>query len=257
MNSFPTKALIIDDEALSADMLEYLIRKNIPEISFIKKATSAAEGLELIHTFQPQLLFLDIQMPFLNGFELLNKLPKYDFSVIFVTAFNKFAINAIRFSALDYLLKPVDTDELKQAVQRYMNQQKEKLQYQELYNNFIQNLNEKEFRNYRLALHTHTGLRLVTPSEIIYCEAENNYTRFFLSDQKIIITSRTIKEYEETLSGHDFIRVHKSYLINLHYATEYNNQADTILLKTGTSVPVSRRRKHEVLELLKSGGHTC
>lgn len=112
MNSNPIKALIIDDEALSADMLEYLVRKNTPVIDTIKKAASAAEGLELIRSFQPQLVFLDVQMPFLNGFELLNKLPEYDFSVIFVTAYNKYAITAIRFSALDYLLKPVDAGEL-------------------------------------------------------------------------------------------------------------------------------------------------
>lgn len=253
MSSNLLKALIIDDEALSADMLEYLVKKNIPEIGSIKKATSASEGLELIHSFQPQLLFLDIQMPFLNGFELLNKLPKYDFSVIFITAFNKYAIKAIRFSALDYLLKPVDADELKQAIQRYLDHQKEKIQYQELYNNFIRNLNEKEYSNYRLALRTNTGLRLALPSEILYCEADNNYTRFFLTDDKIILTSRTIKDYEETLSGHDIVRVHKSYLVNLHYIIEYNNQNDTLLLKNKTIIPVSRRRRHEVMELLKSG----
>ncbi len=252
MNNTILKALIIDDEALSADMLAYLIQKNIPEICTLKKATSAAEGLELIGTFQPELLFLDIQMPFINGFEMLNQIPKYDFSVIFITAYNKYAIKAIRFSALDYLLKPVDTDELKQAVQRYLLRQKEKIQYQELYDNFIQNLNEKENSNYRLALHTAAGLRLVTAPEIIYCQAENNYTRFFLTDEKMIITSRTIKDYAETLSEHNIIRVHKSYLVNLEYVSAYSNESDILLLKNGTEVPVSRRRKHEVTEKLKA-----
>ena len=251
MSTPGVKALIVDDEALSADMLEYLIARHIPEITVIKKATGAVEALALVETFQPQILFLDIQMPFMNGFELLKKISKYDFSIIFITAYNKYAINAIRFSALDYLLKPVNPDELKEAIRRYTDQQRLKLHYQQLYDNFIQNLNEKEFKNYRLALHTSTGLRLVTPSEIIHCEAENNYTRFFLSDKKIILTSTTIKEYEETLRSHDFIRVHKSYLVNLQYISEFNNQTDTILLKNGIQVPVSRRRKHEVLEMLK------
>jgi two-component system LytT family response regulator len=252
MNITPIKALIIDDEALSADMLEYLVKKNIPEIGILKKATSAVEGLEIIRSFEPHLLFLDIQMPFMNGFELLNRLQQYNFSVIFITAYDKYAIKAIRFSALDYLLKPVDADELKTAVQRYIRQQNEQLQYKELYDNLIRNLNEKEFRNYRLALHTHAGVRLATPSEIIYCEAENNYTRLFLSDGKVVTVSRTIKDYEETLNGHDFIRVHKSYLVNLLSVIAYNNQDDTLLLKNGIVVPVSRRRQHEVLEAFKS-----
>lgn len=254
MNSNPIKALIIDDEALSADMLEYLVRKNTPVIDTIKKAASAAEGLELIRSFQPQLVFLDVQMPFLNGFELLNKLPEYDFSVIFVTAYNKYAITAIRFSALDYLLKPVDAGELQHAVQRFQDKREQKIQYRKLYDNFIQNMNEKEFRHYRLALNTPAGLRLVLPSEIVYCEGENNYTRIFLADGMMIHTSRTIKEYEQTLRGHEIIRVHKSYLVNLLYVTEYNNEHDTILLKNEKLIPVSRRKKSEVLELLKGCG---
>ena len=106
----------------------------------------------------------------------------------------------------------------------------------------------------RLALHTNSGLRVIAPSEIVYCEAENNYTRFFLTDKKIILTSRTIKEYEETLSGHDIVRVHKSYLVNLQYVREYHSPNDLLILKNGTTIPVSRRRKHEVLELMKASG---
>lgn len=254
MSSNPIKALIIDDEALSADMLEYLVKKNTPEINIIKKATSASAGLGLIQSFQPHLVFLDVQMPFLNGFELLNQLPQYDFSVIFVTAYNKYAITAIRFSALDYLLKPVDAGELKLAVQRFLNKQQEKMRYRKLYENFIQNMNEKEFRNYRLALNTPSGMRLVMPSEIVYCEGENNYTRIHLADGTVILTSKTIKDYEQTLKEHDIMRVHKSYLVNLLQVSEYNNEADNILLKNGIVIPVSRRKKSEVLDLLRSTG---
>jgi two-component system LytT family response regulator len=244
------KALIIDDEALSADMLEYLVRKNVPEITEIKKSTSAVEGLEFIQTFQPEIVFLDIHMPFMSGFELLEKFPKPTFSVIFTTAFNKYAIRAIRFSALDYLLKPVDADELKLAVQRYMDKREEILQFRELYKNFLDNLKSGESKNYRLALQTHSGIRLISPSSIIRCEGHNNYTHFFLTDQTVIVTSKTIKEYEDMLTEHNFMRVHKSHLINLDFVEELT-QDHRIILKNKNSVEVSRRRRADVAEALR------
>lgn len=244
------KALVVDDEALSADMLEYLIRKNVPVITEIKKATNALEGCELIKSFQPEIVFLDIHMPFMSGFELLERFPKPMFSVIFTTAFNKYAIRAIRFSALDYLLKPVDADELKLAVSRYTEQRQEIIQFRELYKNFLDNLKSPEGKNYRLALQTHNGIRLVSPSDITRCEGCNNYTHFFLTDNTVIITSRTIKEYEETLEGHNFLRVHKSHLVNLDYIEEITSE-NKLVLKNKVSIEVSRRRKPELLEALR------
>jgi two-component system LytT family response regulator len=243
------KALIIDDEALSADMLEYLIRKNVPEITDIKKATSALGGLEEIKTFQPEIVFLDIQMPFMSGFELLEKFSKPGFSVIFTTAFNKYAIRAIRFSALDYLLKPIDADELKHAVARYMDQRKQILEYRELYKVFLDNLKSGESKNYRLALQTRSGIKLVSPSEIVRCEGHNNYTHFFLTDNTVIITSRTIKEYDEILSGHNFLRVHKSHLVNLSFV-EALTPDHKIVMKNKVAIEVSRRRRPDVVEAM-------
>jgi two-component system, LytTR family, response regulator len=245
------KALVIDDEALSADMLEYLIRKNVSQITEIKKASSALEGLEIIKVFQPEIIFLDIQMPFMSGFELLEKFSKPDFSVIFTTAFNKYAIKAIRFSALDYLLKPVDPDELKQAVARYLDQRQQMLQYRELYKVFLDNLKSGESKNYRLALQTHNGIKLIAPSDIIRCEGHNNYTHFFLNDGVVIVTSRTIKEYEEILSGYNFIRVHKSHLVNLAFIQELTAE-HKLILKNNVSVEVSRRRRSDVMEAISS-----
>ena len=244
------KALVIDDEALSADLLEYLIRKNVPVIAEVKKATSALEGMEMIKTFQPEILFLDIQMPFMSGFELLEKFPKPDFSVIFTTAYNKYAIKAIRFSALDYLLKPVDADELKQAVGRYMEERQQILQFRELYKNFLDNLKSGESKNYRLALQTHNGIRLVSPSDITRCEGRNNYTHFFLADNTVIVTSKTIKEYEEILSGYNFLRVHKSHLVNLDFVGELTPD-HRLILKNKISIEVSRRRRPDVVEALR------
>lgn len=251
MNKPGIKALIIDDEALSADMLNYLIEKNVPDITQLKKTTSVLEGLSLIESFKPEILFLDIQMPFLSGFELLAKLPKHPFSVIFTTAYNKYAIKAIRFSALDYLLKPIDADELKQAIERYLQQKNEKKQLQDLYKNFMNNLQASEGKQYRLALHTHQGLKLVAPHEIIRCEANNNYTIFHLTGNMSITTSKTIKEYEEILAEYRFVRVHKSHLVNLLYVEQLTNK-NQLLLTNKTLVDVSRRRKPELMEILKN-----
>jgi len=250
MSNPAIKALIIDDEALSADMLNYLIEKNVPAISQVKRTTSAMEGLNMIESFKPEILFLDIQMPFLSGFELLAKLPNHPFSVIFTTAYNKYAIKAIRFSALDYLLKPIDAEELVQAIDRYLQQKNEKKQSQDLYSNFMNNLQASEGKQYRLALHTHHGLKLVTPQEIVRCEASNNYTIFYLTDNTSITTSKTIKEYEEILAEYNFVRVHKSHLVNLSFVEQLTNKHQ-LLLSNKTLVDVSRRRKSELLEVLK------
>ncbi len=250
MSNPAIKALIIDDEALSADMLNYLIEKNVPAISQVKRTTSALEGLSLIESFKPEILFLDIQMPFLTGFELLAKLPNHPFSVIFTTAYNKYAIKAIRFSALDYLLKPIDAEELVQAIDRYLQQKNEKKQSQDLYSNFMNNLQASEGKQYRLALHTHQGLKLVTPQEIIRCEASNNYTIFYLTNNTSITTSKTIKEYEEILAEYNFVRVHKSHLVNLNFVEQLTNKHQ-LLLSNKTLVDVSRRRKSELMEVLK------
>jgi len=250
MSKQEIKALIIDDEALSADMLAYLIEKNVPAITQVKRTTSAVEGIKLIEAFKPHILFLDIQMPFLSGFELLAKLPAHPFSVIFTTAYDKYAIKAIRFSALDYLLKPIDAEELVQAIERYQQHENEKKQSQDLYNNFMNNLQAAEGKQYRLALHTHHGLKLVTPQDIIRCEASNNYTIFYLTDNTSITTSKTIKEYEEILSEYNFIRVHKSHLVNLSFVEQLTNKHQ-LLLTNKTLVDVSRRRKSELMESLK------
>lgn len=244
------KALIIDDEAMACDMLEYLLLQHTPSITSIKKATSAAEGLSLIHTYYPDIIFLDIQMPFMNGFELLSKIPQKYFSVIFTTAYNKYAIQAIRFSALDYLLKPVDADELVLAIERYKQQSEEKRQVKELYLNFLENLKNKEKTQLKLALSSSSGLRLASPSEVVHCTGINNYTQFHLTDGTIIVVSKTIKEFEEILADHGFIRTHKSHLVNIEYIKEIRND-NTILLTNDQWVDVSRRRQRDVAEAIR------
>lgn len=243
-------ALIIDDEAMACDLLEYLIINHVPAITNIKKATTATAGLNLIQSYNPEIIFLDIQMPFMNGFELLNSVSHKHFSVIFTTAFNKYAITAIRFSALDYLLKPVDHEELKHAVDRYIKQRKEKIQVRELYRNFIDNIMHKEKKQFKLALTANGVIRLAEPSEIIHCVGINNYTQFYLVDGSVFMVSRTIKEFEELLAEYNFIRSHKSHLVNMNFIKEIKNE-HFIMLKNGQSVEISRRRQRDVWEAVR------
>jgi two-component system, LytTR family, response regulator len=245
------KALIIDDESTAIQTLSLMVEHYIPEITMLKTTTDPYEGLLLLQNYAPQLLFIDIQMPLMNGFELLKKVPKVNFSIIFTTAHDEYAIDAIRFSALDYLLKPIDTDELQNAFRRFMEKQHNDTVTEPLYNNFIYNLNVKDKKDFKLALPTLQGTFFYKPEDIIRLQGEGNYTKFFFADKSSLLTSYTIKNYENILFNYGFMRVHKSHLINKAHIVNY--KADGLLTMTDASrVEISRRRKEEIMELLKN-----
>jgi two-component system, LytTR family, response regulator len=209
--------------------------------------------LFLLKNFQPQLLFIDIQMPLMSGFELLKQVPQINFNIIFTTAHDEYAIEAIRFSALDYLLKPIDADELQNAFKRFAQKTNHIAgTAQPLYNNFIHNINVKDKKDFKLALPTIQGTFFYKPDEIIRLEGESNYTKFYFTNKTSLLTSRTMRDYEEILESHGFIRVHKSHLVNKAYVTNYNAEG-LLILSDNTKVEVSRRRKEEVLQKLKAG----
>ena len=245
------KALIIDDEPSAVNTLTLMLHHYAPEIRELKSTTYPHEGLQLIKAWQPSLVFLDIQMPFISGLDLLKQLPHISFSIIFTTAHDQYAIEAIRFSALDYLLKPIDADELRQAIDRFVV--KDSLSAnQALYNNFLHNISTPDKRDFKLALATTEGLFFYSPDEIIRIEGENNYTRFFFASKNRVMISRTLKEYEEILSGFGFIRVHKSHIVNKKHIINYTHDG-FLVMADQSKVEISRRRKKEVLEELKSG----
>jgi two-component system, LytTR family, response regulator len=245
------KALIIDDEPSAVNTLRLMLERYVPEIKELKSTNDAQEGLQLINTFKPQLLFLDIQMPMMTGFELLKQVPEINFNIIFTTAHDKYAIDAIRFSALDYLLKPIDADELRAAADKFIIRETLLLHNKSLYNNLLHNISTPDKKDFRMALPTSKETIFCRPAEIIRLEGESNYTRFFFTDKKTLVTSRTLKEYEEILLTHGFIRVHKSHLVNKTYVTNYT--ADGMLTMTDNSkVEISRRRKEEVITQLKA-----
>jgi two-component system, LytTR family, response regulator len=247
-----TKILIVDDEPAASNILKMLIEKHVPATKDIKTCNSPEEALEIIREWQPSLLMLDIEMPNMNGFDLLNRVGNSDFDVVFTTAYDKYAIKAIRFSALDYLLKPVDIAELQNAINKHIIKKFQPPQEQQkLVSNLINNLQQKDQTGFKLALSTTEGVFFFIPSEIIRLEGESNYTRFYFANQKPMLVSRTLKEYEDILAEHDFIRAHKSHLVNKKFVKHLDKEG-LLWLTDGSHIIVSRRKKEEVLKELSN-----
>lgn len=244
------KALLIDDEVRATDSLRIMIEKFIPEIESVAICNDARLAAGIIHEIAPDLVLLDVRMPHLSGFDLLNKIPDKKFKVIFTTAYNEYAIKAIRFSAFDYLLKPVDVEELVKAVKRFIQARNDFDEQQELLQNIMYNLKADDQTGLRLALPVKGGVHFVWPHQIVHCEALSNYTKIYTEDNQQFIISKNLGEYEELLTPYHFIRTHKSHLVNKHFIS-YLDHNGFLVLKDNTVVEVSRRRKEEVLSKLK------
>ena len=245
-------AIIIDDEVNNCNNLRELLKKYCCEIEVAGMAHSAIDGYNLIQQEAPSLVFLDIQMPGGSGFDLLERLKPIPFEVIFVTAYDQYAIRAIRLCAIDYLLKPIDILDLKTAVDRAV-QKIVKKQPNRALENMIENTVVKS-DNEKIALPTAERLLFVKLSEIVRCLGENNYTTVFLKNGESVLVSKTLKEYEELLSENGFLRVHQSHLINLSYIRSYEKQDGGYLkMSDGSIINISRQRKQMVLDCLKAG----
>jgi two-component system, LytTR family, response regulator len=242
------KAILIDDEKHCRETLAIQLEKYCPEVKLLAECSSAAQGLQAIADYQPDAVFLDVEMPLMNGFEMLQQLPDIPFEVIFTTGYDAYAIKAIRFSALDYLLKPIDKDELIKAVGK-ISQHRQHPMTQQL-DILLQKLNSKPMTLQKIALPTLDGFELVPLETIIQCESDSNYTCVFLKNGKKIVVSRTLKEIEELLEGHTFLRVHHSHLINLNEIVRYiRGEGGYVVMSDHTSVNVSRSRKETLLKI--------
>jgi two-component system LytT family response regulator len=240
-------AIIIDDEQNNIINLQTIVEKNCSGISIIATAQNAADGKNAILQFQPDLIFLDIQMPGKNGFELLQSLPESDFEVIFVTAYNQYGIEAIKFSALDYLLKPINTKELQEAVAKAIRKHSEKKQNRQLQNLIAILKHDQEKETHRIALPSAKETRFVLTKDIIRCESSNNYTSFYLCTNEKIIVSKPIYEYESLLYGYGFIRCHQSHLVNKKFIKSIvKDDGGYLLLEDSTTIPISRQKKEWV-----------
>ncbi len=247
------RAVIIDDEKNNIETMVSLLRKHELPVAVVGSATNADDAISTIVATNPDLLFLDIQMPEKNGFDVLKALPHYQFEVIFVTAFDQYGIQAVKFSAIDYLLKPVNPEELKTSilkVEAKLNQRKQNVQLENLME-LIKNKDAK--KDHKLALASTKEIRFVHTDEIIRCESSNAYTQFYLADGKNIMVSKPIFEYEEMLSNYDFIRCHQSHLVNAKFIKSLvKEDSGYLLLNDDTRIPISRGKKENVLKALNT-----
>lgn len=246
----PISALIVDDEKNGRENLAGLIKTHCPQIRVVGEARSVEQAISGIQEHQPQLIFLDIEMPGGNGFQLLEHFKDFPFEVIFVTAYDNYAIRAIRFSASDYILKPINLNELIAAVDKVslrIRNRSENERIRQLY------LNTMHPANPKIGLPTGERIEFVEVQSIIRCQGESNYTHLYFSDRKPLLTAKSLIEFEELLAEYNFIRVHKTHLVNLNQVTSFTkNDGGVLFLSNGDSVAISRRRKEFVLEQLKS-----
>jgi two-component system, LytTR family, response regulator len=246
------RAIVVDDEPYASQALQTLLKKHCPDVVVEAACHSAQEAEERITALKPQLVFLDIEMPHRNGFELLEHFMPASFQVIFTTSYDQYAIKAIRFSALDYLLKPIDPRELQAAVAKATQASNNALLPAQL-QLLLQSVREPVSTVNRIALPTLEGLQMLTIDTILYCMANSNYTTFVMKDKKKLVISRTLKEIEEMLEDHGFLRIHHSHLVNVAAIEKYiRGEGGTVIMIDGTELDVSRSRKESLLKTLQS-----
>lgn len=244
------KAILVDDEESSLSSLKEKLTAYCPEVTIIALCDNAQKGIAAINSLQPDIVFLDIEMPVMNGFVMLQKLDYKNFELVFTTAYDHYAIKAIRCSALDYLVKPVEIDDLKEAVRKaiankshsYPNPQIELL---------VEQLLTKKNNNTRIAIPTTEGLQFVRTEDIIYLEASANYTNIYCTGSKKFLVSRTMKDFEDILSPGIFLRIHNSYIINKSFAEKYiRGEGGQVVLSNGVVLDVAKRKKTEFLKAI-------
>lgn len=244
--------IVIDDEKRALDTFQKIAERYFSDkLKVVALASSVREGYLAIEECSPNIVFLDIEMPGENGFKLFNYFTEVKFGVVFLTAYKNYAIDAIRYSAFDYLLKPLDVDDLARVINRFEKKQNT-VQQTERVKNLLQNLDSGAEASMRVALPTFTGFRLVQIDNIIFCQASENYTLIHTLDRETILVSRTLKVMEDILPETHFFRIHKSFIINLSHVKEYirNNGQHQVQLENGVTLEVATRRQEEFIRML-------
>ncbi len=243
------KILIIDDEKPTRDFIRHMLESFKLNVQIYSDGENVKSGIEAIERLQPDLVLLDIQMPDGNGFDVLKGTSFKNFEVIFITAFQEFAIQAIKFSALDYILKPIDMDELQTSVTKALESihvKKDESQFTALQHNI------QPHQKRKLVLKTLESIHVVEIETIIRCEADKNYTSFYLADGKRIIVSKTLKDFDTMLTGYNFFRVQQSHLINIDFIDRYDkHDGGSVIMKDGASIPLSPAKKDQFFQLLE------
>lgn len=245
------KVLIIDNEAPIRAGLRMQLETYVPEMEDLQEATGVATGLIAIETYQPDIVFLDVEMDDGTGLDLLKKLGNYNFQLIFITAHNKYAVDAFKFSAIDFLLKPIDTDDLMTSVGKAVQQLKNR-DLKEQIQVLNESMNKISMEHKKIVLKDKDSIYFVKVNDIIRCHAEGPYTEFFISGGQRIIISKNLKEYEEMLEPFGFIRAHHSHLINIRKITRFDKtDGCNLIMENNDEVPVSQRKKEHLLEIIR------
>lgn len=247
------RVLIIDNDSSIREGLTSLLKKLCPQITDIKEADGVVSGLRAIDDIKPEIVFLDVEMDDGTGFDLVQKLGSYNFQLIFITAHNKYAVNAFKFSAIDFLLKPIDPMDLVLSVNKALSQKKNRdLEQQvKLLEESLQNINSLKIQDRKIALNDGNVIHYVKINDIIYCQADGSYTVFHLVNSKKIMVSKLLKEYEDLFSDFSFLRTHHSYLINTSKISKFDKtEGGQLIMEENHSVPVSARKKEQVLDIL-------
>jgi two-component system LytT family response regulator len=241
-------AVIVDDEMHGIEFLEYLLNKHFQEIALLKTFTSPLQALEEIPHLDPDIMFVDVEMPQLNGFDLVEKLGYMQMQIIFTTAYNEFALKAFKVSALDYLLKPIDVEDLKTAVQKVKKNVRKDNEALQTLIQFIQDNQQVK----KISIASEKGILFIEPEEIVYCKSEGPYTTFHLVNQKQLTSSKNLGDYEELLESVGFYRIHHSTLINIKHLKKYiREDGGYVEMSDGSTHTISRRKKDEFLEFIK------
>jgi len=251
-----TTAILIDDDSNLRNGMRSMLERYAPEITILGEADNVIAGIEAIDTLKPQVVFLDIHLGDGTGFDILEQLAhkngKSSSHIVFITAHEQYAIKAFRFSALDFLLKPVDPEELQKVIQKIKSVLEKNDGYAHI-DLLLENIRRKVDNFKRIALSTSDGIHLFEISDIIRCESEDNYTKFYIKNHKPVLISKTLKEYEEMLAEHGFERIHQSHLINLAYLKSYiKRDGGYVVMADNSNLPISQRKKERLNELLKT-----
>jgi two-component system LytT family response regulator len=245
------KAILIDDEISNLENLQTLLNKHCPQVNILATAQTVSDAVDAIEKHLPHLAFLDIQMGEQTGFDVLKKLPKRNFEVIFVTAYDHYGIQAVKFAALDYLLKPIDIEELKYAVNKAEQKLLAQTQTSQL-DFLLQQIKKPEANVSKIALPMQSEIRYIALAEIIRCEAHNTYTFFFLVNDEKILVSKSLKEYADLLKPNGFLRTHQSHLVNPAFVKSWlKEDGGVLLLTSGEKIPISKPNKETVKQALQ------
>jgi two-component system LytT family response regulator len=245
------KAIIVDDESIARRSLSKLIERYVSEVQVVAQAENIQEAEKQIHQYKPDLIFLDIEMPTGNGFKLIEKFENPTFDVIFITAYDKYAIQAFNYATIDYLLKPIDVTKLTKSIERFKEKAAYKFQ-KERYEFLLQNINHPSNEFKKIIIPSRKGFQIINVADIIYCKASRSYCDIHLLSGEIIYSSKTLREMEETLPKQIFFRTHKSYLVNTNMCKSYESNDEQLKIITGELIPLSSRHKQEFIELVQS-----